>query len=200
MEVNVKDDSKPSPKKPSDSKKPPGKPGAGKGGPPPGPGGQQSLHHPPVGVPKAGQGIDPMSAMMGGLPPELLSQMGPPPPPSPGSPMGPNGLPVGGNLPSSDPMYDQAMDGSSLFKALNMQLDPYAAGPGGESLQDPTQGDPQMGLEGLLSLLALNMGGAGAGGMGQPMGGMGRLNPSGVANDPTHPGETMGLNPFNVIQ
>jgi hypothetical protein len=199
MEVSVKDDKKPADKKSGGppSKKPGGPPG--QGGPPPG--AQHNLHHPPVGVPKAGQGLNPMSAMMGGIGPDIMSQMGPPPPPSPGAPMGPNGLPVGGNLSSSDPMMDPAMNGSSLFQGLNMQLDPMA---GGAGLDDPMGGGSQPGAEQLLQLLALLQAGVGPGGMaggGGPMGGgLGRLNPSGVMNDPTHPGETMGLNPFGVTQ
>lgn len=186
--------------KPESKGKPPAK---GGGPPPPGQGAQQNLHHPPAGLPKAGQGINPMQAMTQGM--GDLSALGPPPPPSPGAPMGPNGMPVGGQLPSSDPMVDPSMDGSGLFQALNMQLDPM----GGQSLQDPSQGDPQMGLEQLLEMLAMSQAGAmpgqgppgGMGSLGGALGGMGgRLNPSGIMNDPTMPGQTMGLNPFNVIQ
>ena len=76
-----KDKGKP---KPDAKGKPPAK-GDGKA-PPPGAGAQQNLHHPPVGVPKAGEGLDPMQAMTQGM--GDLSQLGPPPPPSPGAPIG----------------------------------------------------------------------------------------------------------------
>ena len=186
-----------------DAKKKPGV--SGKGGPsqPPGPGAQQNLHSPPPGTPKPGEGIDPMQAMMQGM--GDMSAMGPPPPPAPGAPMGENGMPVGGNLPSSDPMMDPSMDGSSLFQGLNMQLDPAMGG--GEQGADPE-------LEQLLQLLALSQAGvseqgAMPGPMGammpgmppRPMGGpMGRLNPSGVMNEPTHPGESIGLRNFDLTQ
>jgi hypothetical protein len=194
------DKSKP---KPDSKGKPPAKGGKPGGPPPPGPGGQQNLHSPPIGVPKAGQGIDPMQAMMGGM--GDMSQFGPPPPPSPGAPLGPNGLPIGGGLPSSDPGMDPNMDGSGLFQAMNMQLDPMGGG-----LGDDPNGGGQMGLEQLLQMLAMSQAGTnpadaqgGQGPLGAMLGmggGMGRPPASGIMNDPTNPGQTVGLNPFNVIQ
>lgn len=157
----------------------------GKPKPKQGPGAQQELHNPAMARhmgPKPGQGMDPHEAMMNGIPD--LSMFGPPPP-APGAPMGPGGLPVGGNLPISDPGFDPSMQGSSLFKALNMGLDPYASGPEGHGTLDPMPN-----LNSLLALLALSQAGQG----------MGALNPSGVMNEPTSPGHTTGLNPFGVIQ
>ena len=49
-------------------------------------------------------------------------------------------------------------------------------------------GDPSMGLQQLLAMLALSRGGVGG------------LNPSGQMNEPTHPGEMMGMQNPNVIQ
>ncbi len=165
-----------------------------------GPGGQQQLHHPPVPMgPKPGQGMNPMEAMMFGM--GDMSQFAPP---APQAPMGPGGLPVGGNLASSDPGMDPAMQGSSLFKALNIALsgggaDPYGSPPAGHGMLDPPPGS-QPGLEQLLALLALSQGGLNPMDAG-PLGmGMGAPGASGVMNEPTHPGETIGLNPFGVIQ
>lgn len=186
MEVNVKDDGedkkKPAPKKEGGEKKgPPKKKSEGQEaqGPPPfAPQGQ--------GMPKPGQGMDPMQAMMQGM--GDLGAFGPPP--APEGPIGPGGLPIGGNLPSSDPMMDPSMDGSGLFQALNMQLDPYSAGPLGHPVLD----DPNMNkLQGLLQLLALNQSGVAGLGMGAP-------SASGIVREPTHPGETIGLSLPNVIQ
>jgi hypothetical protein len=133
-----------------------------------------------------------MEAMMFGM--GDLSQFAPP---APQAPMGPGGLPIGGNLPSSDPAMDPAMDGSSLFRALNMQLDPMASPPEGHGVLDPPPD-----LNSLLAILAFQHAGVqpmDASPM--PMPGMpGRLNSSGVFNEPTHPGESVGLNPFNVLQ
>ena len=155
-----------------------------KGGPPhPGPGLHQAIMRP--SGPKPGQGMDPHEAMLGGM--GDMSMFAPPPPEAP---MGPGGLPIGGNLPSSDPGMDPAMGGSSLFQALNMGLQ----GGGGDPFASPPQGhgqlDPHPDLNTLIGMMALMQSG---------LGGQG-LNPSGVMPQPTNPGQTMGLNPFQVIQ
>lgn len=161
---------------------------------PQGPGAQQDMHNPPPmrpSGPKPGQGMDPMEAMLGGM-----GDMGQFAPPAPGAPMGPGGMPVGGGMPSSDPGMDPQMGGSSLFQALNMGLeggggDPFASPPMGHGQLDPPPDD----INTLLGMLALMQ--SGAGGMGGPQQG---LNPSGVMPAPTSPGQTMGLNPFQVTQ
>jgi hypothetical protein len=170
-----------------------GPPGMQQGGPPQGmmPGGPPSL--PQVG-PKPGQGMNPQEAMMFGL--GDLSHLAPPPP-APMAPMGAGGLPVGANLPSSDPMMDPNMNGSGLFQSLNMQLDPMGGGgPLSETMEPPLD------LNSLLAILALQKGGLpdpnAMPGMGPQN--MNALNPSGVMNDPVHPGEARNLQEFNVIQ
>ena len=122
------------------------------------------------GMPKPGQPMDPMQAMLGGL----GGGMGmPPPPPAPGPPMGPGGLPVGGTQPSVDPWFNPEMSGSTLMQGISRAIgDPYAAGPEGHADLDgmgPQQ--PDMGLEQLIQLIAMAQSGAGpdAGGGMPPM-------------------------------
>jgi hypothetical protein len=92
--------------------------------------------------------------------------------------MGPEGLPVGGSPASADPSFSPDMDGSALLKALNLS-DPYAAGPEGHGeLMGVGQGDPNLGLEQMLQLLALGQAGAGS---------------SGVDPDRGMPGQMMGF-------
>jgi hypothetical protein len=150
----------------------------------PKPGVHEQLMRPGV---KPGQGMDPMMAMMMGM--GDMSHLGPP---APGAPMGPEGLPVGGGLPSSDPAMDPAMDGSSLFQALTASLDPYASPPEGHGeLEGMGTGDPGMGLDQLLAMLALSKAGVGGQGMG--------INPSGQPNEPTYQGHMMGVQNPNLI-
>ena len=114
----------PPPKKPAGPGGPPPKSGLpGPGGPPPGPGGPPPGGDPfgpapaggpamppgmdpfgggampplgmGAGMPKPGQGMDPMMAMMNGLGPDPSMESGAPP--SQGPPMGPDGFPVGGS-------------------------------------------------------------------------------------------------------
>ena len=121
-----------------------------------------------------------MMAMMGGMP-DLVGGAGagmPPPPPPPGAVMGPGNLPVGGSpFDPSDP--DSDMDGSSLLRALAQNSsDPYAGPPDGtEDLSSGGMGDPNMGLQQLLQLLALGQ--MGAGGLPQqgPPGGGSAMSP-----------------------
>jgi hypothetical protein len=120
--------------------------------------------------------MDPMMAMMNGLP-----QMAPPPPP-PGPPMGPGGLPVGGSMPELDPNFSPEMGGSPLLQALRGSVGGgmYDAGPEGHAeLGGMGTGDPSMGLEQLIQMIALANGGVGGG---VPPGG------SGVAFDRGNPG------------
>jgi hypothetical protein len=133
---------------------------------------------PPPGMPKPGQGMDPMMAMLNGMP--MMQPMGPPPaPPGPPGPvMGPDGLPVGGSPASADPSFAPDMDGSALLKALNL-ADPYSAGPTGHGeLAGLGGGDPNLGLEQMLQLLALGQMGVGS---------------SGVTPDRGMPGQMMGF-------
>lgn len=114
----------------------------------------------PAGMPKAGQTMDPMQAMLGGL----GGGMGmPPPPPAPGPPMGPGGLPVGGTQPSVDPWFNPEMSGSSLLQGLSRSIgDPYSAGPEGHAdLDNIGPQDPNMGLEQLIQLISMVQSGAG---------------------------------------
>lgn len=115
---------------------------------------------PPLGGgTRPGQGMDPMAAMLGGL------GAGAPPPQGP--PMGPNGLPVGGEMPGPD--ADPEMGGSPLLQAMMGALqgggDPYTQPPGGPDhvFDGMGQGDPHMGLDQLLSMLALGQMGVGGG-------------------------------------
>jgi hypothetical protein len=114
-------------------------------------------------MPRPGGGMDPMAAMLNGLPPMAG--------PSPAGP--PGGSPMG-----SDPGFDPALDGSALMKSLNLSLsDPYAAGPQGYGdLSGMGTGDPSMGLEQLLQLLALGQMGVG-GSPGSPPPGSSGLMP-----------------------
>ena len=99
------------PKKPGQG--PPKKPGAPQGpgadpmagGPPPPSdpfGGAPPMGGPPImpglqpGAPKPGSPMDPMAAMMNGFGPDPMDAMTPQ---AQGPPLGPNGLPVGGELP-----------------------------------------------------------------------------------------------------
>lgn len=138
---------------------------------------------PPPGMPRPGQTMDPMMAMMNGMP-----QFGQPPPPPPGPPMGGGGLPVGGSMPELDPNSNEDMGGSSLLQALSQSIGGYDAGPEGHGeLEGMGTGDPNMGLEQLLQLIA--MGNAGVGGTpetGVPPGG------SGVNFDRGNPGFALG--------
>jgi hypothetical protein len=230
VEVNIKESKE---KKPGAKKKAPGHgqdPGGAGGNPKGGeghPNAQGPMQHlggaPPHPADqghKPGQGIPNQSAMHNGMgdfshmgPPPMAPQMMQPLPP-PEAPIGPGGLPIGGNLPSSDPMMDPSMSGSSLFRRLNMQLDPYSSPVTGHGMLGQAGGMPGMpgmpaqtgmpgpGEEGaeLMQLLALLGIGQSAMAMNSPGMNMNHLNPSGVFNEPTHPGETRGLNNFNVIQ
>jgi hypothetical protein len=124
-------------------------------------------------MPKPGQGMDPMMAMMQGLGPDPMG--GGMPQAQQGPPTGPGGMPVGGSMPSMDPNCPDGdcgdMGGSDLLKALSgslggggMQGDPYGVSPmqPGQGFQGIGTGDPSMGLEQMLQLLAL--GGQGVGG------------------------------------
>lgn len=130
---------------------------------------------PMPGMPKPGQGMDPIAAMMGGL---GMSQ----PPAQHGPPLGPGGLPFGGSIVPPSDGDDDDMGGSPLLKALAAGLqgggDQYAVPPGGPdtAFDGIGQGDPNMGVENLLQLLALGQMGVG----GVPGGG-----PSGVDTGPT---------------
>lgn len=114
------------------------------------------------GMPKPGQGMDPFAAMMGGLGmPAPSAQHGPP--------LGPNGMPIGGQIIPHEDGDDDDMGGSSLLKALAAGLggggDPYGTPPMGPdtAFEGIGQGDPQMGAEQLLQLLALGQLGVGGG-------------------------------------
>ena len=131
------------------------------------------------GMPKPGQGMDPMQAMMQGLGPDPSMTAGAPQ--DLGPPMGPDGFPVGGSMP---PMGggDESMGGSDLLKALagggmggGMNPgDPYGQPPGApdQMFQGIGQGDPNMGLQQLLQMLAIGqMGAGGPGSSGMDPGG-----------------------------
>lgn len=135
---------------------------------------------PMPGSPKPGQGMDPVAAMMGGL---GMS----PPPQQHGPPLGPGGLPFGGSIVPPSDGDDDDMGGSPLLKALAAGLqggDQYAVPPGGPdtAFEGIGQGDPNLGVENLLQLLALGqMGVGGVPGGGQsgvdtgPFGNMGLM-------------------------
>ena len=167
----------------------PGGPGAppmaGMGGPPD-PFAPQGGGMPPPGLapgmPKPGASMDPMQAMMNGIqpPPDPMQAATPG---AQGLPLGPDGLPVGGQMPQ--PGAD--MGGSDLLTALQASLsggesgDPYDAGPLGHgSFQGMGPGDPSMGIEQLLQMLALGKMGVG----GDPMAGS-----SGVDFSQGNPGQ-----------
>lgn len=128
------------------------------------------------GLPPMGGPPDPMAGLM---PPPGGAPMGPPPPGMPPMGGGPQ-LPFGGAMPGQD----DDVSGSPLLQALMASF-------GGDQGQ-PTdlnvgQGDPQMGVQDLLNMLAL--GGAGVGGPGGPMGGQGpAAGNSGVDRMPMNPG------------
>ena len=135
------------------------------GGPPDPFGGGPAPFEPPPGLPKPGQGMDPMMAMMHGLGPDPMSG-GPLAPMGP--PLGPGRLPVGGSLPTPDDGGDQDMGGSDLLKALAGSLggnDPYSVPPMGpdKGFQGMGTGDPGMGIEQMLQMLALGQMGVGGG-------------------------------------
>jgi hypothetical protein len=141
---------------------------------------------PPPGMPKPGQGMDPMQAMLNGIGPDPL---GAGPPPQQGPPLGPGGLPVGGSLPQlGGDDGDPSMDGSGLLQALAGALSapPTAGDPYGVAPFQPSQGfegmgtgDPGMGQEQLMQMLALAQlgigGGPGAGSSGVDVGPFGNL-------------------------
>jgi hypothetical protein len=118
--------------------------------------------------------MDPMMAMMQGLGPDPTMGGGQPQ----GPPVGPDGFPVGGSMPPMGDGDDPSMGGSDLLQALQGSMgggDPYGVGP-----MDPSQGfqgigtgDPNMGIEQLLQMLALGQGGVG----GAPGGGGGLVDP-----------------------
>jgi hypothetical protein len=130
---------------------------------------------PPLGGVKPGQGMDPMQAMLNGLGPDPSMTQGAPQ--DQGPPMGPDGFPVGGSMPP--PCDDGScgdMGGSDLLKALagNMGGDPYGQPPGApdQMFQGIGTGDPNMGVNQLLSMLALGqMGVGGPGSSGADPGG-----------------------------
>ncbi|WP_074309308.1 hypothetical protein [Singulisphaera sp. GP187] len=106
--------------------------------------------------------MDPQAAMMTGLGPDPFAQ-----PPPQGPPVGPEGLPVGGSMPSMD--GDPSMGDSGLLQALHSALsgggDPYGVAPGepDQGFQGMGTGDPNMGLQQLLQILALGQNGVGGG-------------------------------------
>jgi hypothetical protein len=125
-------------------------------------------------MPKPGQGMDPVQAMLNGIGPDPLGAGGPPPGPS----LGPGGMPVGGSLPPmSDGDEDDDMGGSSLLKVLAGSVgggDPYNQPPFGpdQGFQGVGTGDPGMGLQQMFQALALSqMGVGGAGNPGADLGG-----------------------------
>lgn len=136
------------------------------------------------GMPGPGQGMDPMQAMNGGIGagPDP-SMTGGAPAQDLGPPMGPDGFPVGGSMPPPSPdggMGD--MGGSALLQALAgggapQGGDPYAVGPldAQNAFQGIGGGDPNMGQQQLLQMLALAQmgvgGGAGPGSSGADPGG-----------------------------
>ena len=197
----------PPPKKPAGPGGPPPKSGLpGPGGPPPGPGGPPPGGDPfgpapaggpamppgmdpfgggampplgmGAGMPKPGQGMDPMMAMMQGLGPDPFMSAGAPP--SQGPPMGPDGFPVGGSMPP--PGGD--MGGSDLLQALaggmgggdiGADISQLPPGAPDQMFQGIGQGDPSMGLQQMLQMLALGQmgvgGGPASGGSGMDLGG-----------------------------
>jgi vasodilator-stimulated phosphoprotein len=157
----------PPPKKPDSGEKP--KPKATS------PAGPPAAKQPP---PDAGP-LPPMPAPHGGGPAPMdpLAAML-------AAPAGPSPLPIGGSLPGPDEMA--GADGSPLMQALISAMSP-PPGAGVPVLNAPPQGgDPTMGVQGLLQLLAL--GDAGAGG---PMGGV-TPGGSGVPMDMSNPGLMVG--------
>lgn len=157
------------------------------GGPPPGGdpfgGGAQPPLGMQPGIPPPGGGMDPMQAMLGGIgsDPRMTGGV----PQSQGPPMGPDGFPVGGSMPPMGPDGDDPdMGGSDLLAALSGAMggsgpggnpnDPYAVGPMDplRAFQGIGQGDPNMGQQQMLQMLALaKMGVGGPGGSGADPGG-----------------------------
>jgi hypothetical protein len=136
------------------------------GGPSPGPLSPIALKSP--GMPKPGQGMDPMQAMLNGNGSDPFGQGSAPP----GPPVDQTGLPYGGSLPApSDNDGDETMGGSDLLQALagtlaGQQGGPYAQPPGTAPLIGPGHADPNLGIEPLINLLALAQ--LGVGGNPQP--------------------------------
>ena len=173
---------------PLPNKKPPPGPPAGAPAGPRDPAGMPQM--PPPGMPPPGRGMDPMMAMLNGLPagaPGGLPPGGPPggmaPPSPPTAPMGPDGLPIGGTNPFADPNSNPNMGGSELLQQLAastgmgggtppLSADPYDAGPLGHALLGDLggQGAPDPQLQQLLAMLALIQGGVGGAPAGAPMG------------------------------
>jgi hypothetical protein len=149
-------------------------PPAGPGGPgvDPTAGGVPDPFAPPAGpqpgAAQPGQGIDPMVAMLQGLGPEAFGQGSSGPQ---GPPVGPDGLPVGGSLPplgDDGGLQDPSLGGSDLLQALQGSLsggDPYGVTPEqpGQGFQGIGTGDPSLGIEQLLQMLALGKQGVGGG-------------------------------------
>lgn len=196
------------PQKPKPKPNPGGPPDPFGGGPPPSPPGADPFSPvpaggpamppgmdpfggaamPPLGGSKPGQGMDPITAMLGGIGGGSLGATNPAPQ---GPPMGPDGLPVGGSMPA--PGSDPEMGGSPLLQSLVGSLgsggggDQYTLPPGGPDtvFNGIGSGDPQMGAEQLLSMLALAKMGVGGGpAPGSLAAGIG---PQGI------PGQTLGL-------
>lgn len=160
---------KPKPKQPGGGPPPPGDPSLGPGmndggdpstgGVPPGP--PPSMGAPP-GMQDPGQGMDPMMAMLGGLGGGMdMGGMGAGPPPP--FPSGPNGLPVGGSYPEGSPEEMGEVDGSPLLQALmGGGQDQYDVPPDQLGhVVDGGTGDPTMGLDQILQMLALAKAGVG---------------------------------------
>lgn len=132
-------------------------------------GGLGSVGSPP-GMPRPGQGMDPMAAMMGGL-------GGSPPGGPPGMGVnGPDGLPLGGAAPP--PGSPDEMGGSDLMSMLSQGGDQYDQPPGSAPFTQMGQ-PPDDGMQQLMQMLAFaqmgvqpddGMGGMGGGGMGCPPG------------------------------
>jgi hypothetical protein len=122
---------------------------------------------------KAGQGMDPKQAMSNAIGHDPIGY-GPPVPQGPL--LAPGGLPVGGSLPQPDGDMDEGMDGSGLLQALSQALQgglsqagmppgPYDVNPfqPGQGFQGAGTGDPNMGFDQILQLLALGQMGVGGG-------------------------------------
>jgi hypothetical protein len=141
-------------------------------------------------LPKPGQGMNPMMAMLHGLGPDPLG-MGQPTPAPPGPPLGPDGLPPGGSLPgglAAQESADPTMGGSDLLQALTAAVqagDPYGTTGVPTSLNIGPQ-DPNMGIEQMLQLLALGQMGVGGGPAPMPGG-------SGLDLPPNLMGQMVGL-------
>lgn len=170
-------------------KKPEKKPAGGpvkKAGPPreAPPAGPPEMGGPPM--PKPGSPIDPMAAMMGGLGPQPMGPSWMPPMGMGGDMDGDEGgLPLGGQLPPPGVPGGDTMGGSPLLQAMRASVmggDGLGSlPPGMEHGPMVGQGDPNMGLQQLLAMIAMAKMGVG----GQPGAGS-----SGVDFD-SHP--SMGM-------